>query len=270
MFATLMKDRLGFSKYFLQGNDWGSIITRNIAILYPENVIGIHVLGLFDPLENLLNAKRLARNILYPHIPDLDPVQWKRDYDKLFPLKQTLLEAFEETGVMHLMMTKPDTLSSALVDTPTGMAAHILEKLSSFTNKANRAMDDGGLELKYTKDQLITLVMIYYTTPSVAATARLYKEFILSNSTVTSEVIQVPAGLVDTEHEMIRSPKALAEANYAKLVQYSDLRDGGHLMFFEEPKMIVDDLRLFVHKVVDSGSDGSLLDKIKDRLPIIG
>src|SRR5699024_769095 len=139
-----------------------------------------------------------------------------------------------ETGIMHEMMTKPDTLSASLVDSPVGMAAHVLEKVSSFTNKANRDRDDGGLQLKYTYDQLLTLVMIYWTAPNIAGTSRLYKEHSLSNSTVTAEVVKVPAGLVDTEHEMIRSPKALAEANYARLVQYSDLRDGGHLMFFEE------------------------------------
>lgn len=231
-------------------------------------VLGIHVLGLFDPLDNLLNPKRLARNLLTPHIPDLDPAQWKRDYDKLFPLTKTLKEAFLETGALHYMMTKPDTVSSALIDSPVGLAAYVLEKVSSFTNKAYRDMDDGGLQIKYTYDQLLTLVMIYWTSPNVAASSRLYKEHIASNSTVGAEVVPVPAGLVDTEHEMIRSPKALAEANYAKLVQYTDLRDGGHLMFFEEPQMIIDDLRVFIHKVIKT--DESLFDRIKDRLPKIG
>jgi epoxide hydrolase len=47
MFATLMQ-RLGYERYGAQGGDYGSAIMRQLAILYPDRVIGLHL--------NLINA----------------------------------------------------------------------------------------------------------------------------------------------------------------------------------------------------------------------
>jgi len=60
----------------------------------------------------------------------------------------------------------------------------------------------------------------------------------------------VPAGVVDAPHEVIQSPKFLVEGNYARLLQYTDLPRGGHFMVFEEPKLVVDDLRVLMKKIL--------------------
>ncbi len=214
IFTKLMA-RLGHSKYMLQGGDWGSAITRAMAIMYPEKAMGIHVLGVFDALENLLSPERMARVGLKQLIPDLSSIKSLKDLQgltglfdldnlenqpaivamksmlsetdrkKLFPLKEKLVQAFEETGILHLMATKPDTIASVLIDSPVGMAAHILEKFSTFVDTENRNAEDGRLTAKFTLDEMLTNVMIYWTSGNVAATCRIYKSLIQENSGVT-------------------------------------------------------------------------------------
>jgi microsomal epoxide hydrolase len=41
-FAQLMA-RLGYDRYGAQGGDWGSFVTRHLALLDPEHVVGIHL-----------------------------------------------------------------------------------------------------------------------------------------------------------------------------------------------------------------------------------
>ena len=82
----------------------------------------------------------------------------------------------EEMGYFHLQATKPDTIGAALVDSPVGMAAYILEKFTTWTKAANRNKEDGGLTEKFTLDELLTNIMIYWTSGNIASSQRFYKE----------------------------------------------------------------------------------------------
>lgn len=75
-------------------------------------------------------------------------------------------------------------------DSPIGLAAYILEKFSVWTNTEHRNLPDGGLTKfvtypfvinicyrKYTLDELLTLVMIYWTNGNIANSQRYYREF---------------------------------------------------------------------------------------------
>ena len=68
----------------------------------------------------------------------------------------------------------------ALNDSPAGLAGYILEKFSTWTNPEWKDLEDGGLTKKYTLDELLTNVMIYWVTGSITSSLRFYKEFALS------------------------------------------------------------------------------------------
>ncbi|XP_055745618.1 epoxide hydrolase 1-like, partial [Salvelinus fontinalis] len=69
--------------------------------------------------------------------------------------------------------------SCGLNDSPVGLAAYILEKFSTWTDFNNR--EDGGLERKFTLDDLLTNIMIYWTTGSIVSSMRFYKESLKTN-----------------------------------------------------------------------------------------
>ena len=67
-------------------------------------------------------------------------------------------------------------VGAALLDSPAGLAAYILEKFSSWTNYANIDKPDGGLTEVFTLDDLLTNVMVYWVSGSIITSQRLYKE----------------------------------------------------------------------------------------------
>ena len=83
---------------------------------------------------------------------------------------------------MHIQSTKPDSVGAALNDSPVGLAAYILEKFSTWTNPDNVNKADGGLTEKFTLDELLTNIMIYWISNNVTSSMRYYKENILGNN----------------------------------------------------------------------------------------
>lgn len=61
-------------------------------------------------------------------------------------------------------------------DSPVGLAAYILEKFTTWTNPEWKNLEDGGLTKKFTLDQLLDNIMIYWVTRSITTSQRLYSE----------------------------------------------------------------------------------------------
>lgn len=64
----------------------------------------------------------------------------------------------------------------ALRESPMGLAAYMLEKFSTLTNPKYRDLDDAGLTKKFTMDQLLDNVMVYWITDSITSSMRIYAE----------------------------------------------------------------------------------------------
>ena len=119
--------------------------------------------------------------------------------DAFFPLGPKFLHVLQESGYLHIQATKPDTVGTtpclqiyfkcniifwtyycatgvALSDSPIGLAAYILEKFSTWTKKINPGKADGGLLEKFTMDEMLNDVMIYWVTNSITTSVRLYSE----------------------------------------------------------------------------------------------
>lgn len=147
-------------------------------------VIGAHLLGNWELRGLMSNKLKLAKVLIGQYCPSLiyPAESLQRDYEKVYPLKRVQQFAGEEFGYFQLQSTKPNTVGSALVDSPAGLAAYILEKFSTWTNPAYRQRDDGGLTEKFTLDELLTNVMIYWTSGNIAASQRFYKENLILDS----------------------------------------------------------------------------------------
>ncbi|XP_025831990.1 juvenile hormone epoxide hydrolase 2-like [Agrilus planipennis] len=180
IFKNLMV-RLGFEKFYVQGGDWGAIITSNIAAMFPQNVLGLHC--------NMPYARTpwaTIKQILGSFYPSW--VVDKPNQHRVYPLKTFFGNFILETGYMHLQATKPDTIGTALNDTPVGLAAYILEKFISWTDHSLIGKEDGGLERKFKLDDLLDNVMIYWVTESITTSVCLYAEnFSKENRTLQLE-----------------------------------------------------------------------------------
>uniref|UniRef100_A0A8D1WA17 Epoxide hydrolase n=1 Tax=Sus scrofa TaxID=9823 RepID=A0A8D1WA17_PIG len=235
--------RLGFQEFYLQGGDWGSLICTNMAQLVPSHVKGLH-LNIALVLRNVyiltfFLGRRLGRLFGYT----------ERDLELLYPFKKTFYTLMRESGYMHIQSTKPDTVGCALNDSPVGLAAYILEKFSTWTNEEFRDLEDGGLERKFSLDELLTVIMLYWTTGTITSSQRFYKENlgqgVMANKHEAIKV-HVPTGFAAFPSEVLHCPEKWVKNKYPKLISYSYMARGGHFAAFEEPELLAQDIRKFM------------------------
>lgn len=249
IFVKLMA-RLGHDKFIAHGGDWGSAITKAIASMYPENVIGLHLHMIFraQPQTWFDQMKMTAAK----YTPNLMFGGSEKEY-KYF--QQAAIDTwYLEAGYFHIQSTKPDTVGIALTDSPVGLAAYILEKFSTWTNNANIDLPDGGLLAgKFSFDDLLTNVMIYWCSGSITSSLRFYRENshpIAGALARYSMETNVPAAYAVFPNELKCYPRFMVEMVLPNLIQYSLMPRGGHFAAFEEPDLFVDDIKQFGRKLL--------------------
>lgn len=247
IFLKLM-ERLGFSQFYVQGGDWGSLITTNMAQMKPQCIKGLHL----NMFQSTRGFKVLLSLIIGPYLPFLVGLS-QEDVRRLFPyFEKNFYEILRESGYLHIQATKPDTAGCGVNDSPVGLAAYILEKFSTWTNMKNRDLDDGGLDRKFSLDDLLTNVMIYWTTGSIVSSMRFYKENLKTNLEKRVDYktgIFVPTGLAAFPCELMHCPKSWAKIRYRNIYSYTFMPRGGHFAAFEEPQLLANDIVQFVKKV---------------------
>lgn len=248
IFHKLM-DRLEFTDYYLQGGDWGAFITTIMALIKPECVRGLHL--------NMVNARfggiqTIFSLLLGRYLPFLVGFT-REDVRRMYPFMQkNVYEILRESGYMHIQATKPDTAGCGLNDSPVGLAAYILEKFSSWTDYKHRDLEDGGLERKYSLDDLLTNIMIYWTTGSIIPSMRFYKEnmgTVFQKIMINAPKVCVPTGLAAFPHELLHCPHVWASSSFRDLRSFTYMPRGGHFAAFEEPELLAQDVLQFVKKV---------------------
>ena len=216
-FAVLMQ-RLGYARYGAQGGDWGAQVATRIGVVDPEHCAALHL--------NMPIADR----------PD-DPVDLT-EHDQA-DLAALAAFAREESGYAAEQATKPQTLGVALNDSPAGLLAWIVEKFRAWSDC------DGHPENVFTRDQLITNVMLYWVTGTAASSARLYWEHQHRGSSEGAPAyVAVPTGVARYPKEVVRYPRAWVERRY-NVTHWADMPRGGHFAAMEQPELFVDDLRAF-------------------------
>ncbi|XP_066474661.1 epoxide hydrolase 1-like [Tiliqua scincoides] len=248
IFHKLMQ-RLGFQEYYLQGGDWGSRITTVMAQMLPKSVKGLHVNMVF--MRNI-GFGGLLDLLLGGYVPWLVGLT-REDARRLFPyFEKHVYNILRESGYLHIQATKPDTAGCGLNNDPVGLAAYILEKFSTWTDPAFRNMDNGGLERKYSLDELLTNVMIYWVTSSIVPSMRFYKENIPSNPKAVPydrAGVYVPTGIAAFPNELGHTPRSWAKKMFKNIVTYTYMPSGGHFAAFEETELLAQDIKKFVRKV---------------------
>ncbi|XP_060654452.1 juvenile hormone epoxide hydrolase 1 [Drosophila nasuta] len=236
--------RLGFNKFLIQGGDWGSIIGSNLASLFPENVLGYHsnMCGNNSPLGNI---RLLLSSIVPSFYIDSQHAHFYKGVGHVFR------SIMEEMGYAHIQATKPDTIGSALAQNPVGLAAYILEKFSTWTNEEYKTLKDGGLTKRFTYDQLLDNIMVYYVTNSITTSVRLYAETMNPTQmglNIDSVHIHAPVGCAHFLHELMHVPDSVLANKFQNRIQTTHYNEGGHFPAFEVPQQLYDDFVTFVKK----------------------
>jgi len=143
-----------------------------------------------------------------------------------------------DSGYSKIQGTKPQTIGYPLDDSPAGLAAWIVEKFRTWSDC------DGDVERRFTKDQLLDNIMLYWLTATAHSAGRLYYEAAQTSGFVPDQKVEVPIGFAAFPKEIIRSPRHWAEQRY-DIRQWTEMPRGGHFAAFEEGDLLVGDVREF-------------------------
>ncbi len=216
LFGSLMIDTLGYGRFGAQGGDWGAAVTASLAEQYPANVARIHL--------NLVIGRmaRLAGESTSPEVEAYraEMARWVRD----------------ESAYSIMQGTRPQTLAYGLNDSPVGLAGWIVEKWRAWSDCG------GDVERSYTKDELLTNVMIYWVTQTINSSVRLYREN--RGEFGRAGRIETPTAVAMFPKEISHPPRSLVEQGY-NVQRWTEMPRGGHFAAMEQPALLADDVRAF-------------------------
>lgn len=213
-----LMQQLGYERYAAQGGDWGAVVTARLGAMFPAHVVGAHINmpfispppGQLEPQNEAERAYLAARG------------EWQRDGQ----------------GYSHIQGTRPQTLAYGLTDSPAGLAGWIVEKWRAWSDC------NGDIESRFSKDEILTNLSIYWFTSTINSSIRYYFES--RQDPTPLDYIDVPVGVAQFPKEIagLNAPRSWVERG-CNLVHWTAFDRGGHFAAMEEPELLVQDVRDF-------------------------
>ena len=220
-FNHMMTETLGYGDYWAQGGDWGSMVTSWLGAEHDAcTAIHINMLGFNRPV----------------------PASDQSDEEKAWRA-QSRIGMDLEGAYFRLQATKAQTLSYAMMDSPVGQAAWIVEKFKTWSD-----LDGEDLTSVYTFDQLLTNIMLYVATRRFNTASWMYRGFMEEMMGLGASLprVGVPTGIAAFPRDTILTwpPRSVVDRNYA-VAQWTDFERGGHFAAMEKPEAFLADVRAF-------------------------
>ena len=217
LWDDLMIQNLGYDGFVAQGGDWGAGITTALGANHGDHVRAIH-----------LTMSSTGMNI--PETIELS------EQEKEFITHRNWWQE-NEGSYGHQHRTKPQTLAYGLTDSPSGLASWIVEKWRAWSDC------NGDIESRFTKDQLLTHITIYWVTRTIESSIRLCYETAKSGPVVDyGDKVDVPVSFASFPVEISYPPREWLE-RFFNLKRFTKMPSGGHFAATEEPELLAQDIR---------------------------
>ena len=209
---------LGYARFGAAGGDIGSHVSRYLGLDHADRVVAIHRTDAGLPV-------------------------FTGDPADLAPEERAFLEGAAAWGATEgayaaMHRTKPQTAAFGLTDSPVGLAAWIVEKLRAWSDC------DGDIEQRFTKDEILTNVTLYWLTETIGSSMRMYRANAAIPLAQHSRRVEVPSGFSLFPGDIVRPPRAWLDRT-ANAVRVTEPARGGHFAAFEEPELYAEELRAF-------------------------
>ena len=219
LFTSLMTDVLGYRMFAVHGGDIGASVATMLGLEYAHHIIGLHLTDVYAPWLGEGSRPLTEGEARF--------VEEERRWHE------------EEGAYDHVQRTKPQTLAYALNDSPAGLAAWIVEKFRAWS-------DCGGyIERRFSKDELLTHVTLYWVTETISSANRLYFDrHRYPRYLGPGERVLPPAGFAIFPADIDHPPREWAERSY-DVVRWTEMPRGGHFASAEEPELLAEEIRSF-------------------------
>jgi pimeloyl-ACP methyl ester carboxylesterase len=216
----------GYDRFLVSGGDIGSSVALQLARRHPDRVLALHL-----------------TDVPYMHLFSVDQAE-------LTEAERAYLAAgqdwqMSEGAYALIQATKPTTAAIGLADSPAGLAAWIVEKLRSWSDC------DGQLERRFSRDEVLTWVTLYWVTNTIGSSFIPYVEYEPSDD----REVTVPTGVTIFPKDLVTAPREFAE-RFFNVVRWTELQTGGHFTAWEEPEAFARELTALARDVVPETSYG--------------
>ncbi len=225
--AVLM-NRLGYTRYVAQGGDWGAVVTEQMGLQAPPGLLGIHVNmpGVF-PAD--IDGAAFSGAPTPSGLSDDEKVAYER---LRFVYQKGIAYGFQ-------MGLRPQTLYG-IADSPVGLAAYFLDHDARSYALIARVFD--GQSEGLTRDDILDNITITWLTNTALSGARLYWEY-WGKGYFNSKGVSIPVAVSVFPDELYPAPRSWTERAFPKLIYYKKADKGGHFAAWEQPQILVEDLR---------------------------
>lgn len=222
----LMTDTLGYQRYAAHGGDWGSTITEHIGRSHTKALVGIHLTDV--PFWHALQKPKQPTHEEQKY---LDAIE---DFQK------------QEGAYALIQGSRPRSLAVGLNDSPAGLADWLVEKFQRWSDCG------GDIETRFSKDELLTNIMLYWATQSIETSFQPYRDVMSANAVRwIKEAAKgfigsngTPAGFAMFPKDLSHPPRVWAE-RFFNVQRWTEMPSGGHFAALEEPDVLAEDIRAF-------------------------
>ena len=223
LFAKLMTEVLGYDSYLAQGGDWGSGISSWLGLAHAPACKAIH-----------LNAMVMRH-------PEGPKTEAEKAWAERFEREQVM-----ENGYRTQQATRPQTLSYAMMDSPVGIAAWIVEKFNAWSDTKG---DD--IESAHDKDRMLTNIMVYIVTRTFNTASWIYYGRREEGGRILSadgKRVTVPTACALFPAEFLAwPPRSYVERMY-NVQRWTEMSRGGHFAALEAPELLLGWKRITVQE----------------------
>ena len=225
--VVLMK-RLGYTKFVAQGGDWGAVITEQMGLLAPPELLGIHT-----NMPGIFPADIDGAAFSGAPAPSGLSADEKLAYDRLqFVYQKGIAYGFQ-------MGLRPQTLYG-IADSPVGLAGYFLDHDARSYELIARVFD--GRSEGLTRDDILDNITITWLTNTALSGARLYWEY-WGKGYFNAKGVSIPVAVSVFPDELYPAPRSWTERAFPKLIHFNKLPKGGHFAAWEQPQLVSQEVR---------------------------
>jgi pimeloyl-ACP methyl ester carboxylesterase len=225
--VVLMK-RLGYPRFVAQGGDWGAVITEQMGLLAPPELLGIHT-----NMPGIFPAEIDGAAFSGAPAPSGLSADEKFAYDRLQYVYQKGIAYGFQMGL------RPQTLYG-IADSPVGLAAYFLDHDLRSYELIARVFD--GQSEGLTRDDILDNITITWLTNTALSGARLYWEY-WGKGYFNAKGVSIPVAVSVFPDELYPAPRSWTERAFPNLIHYNKLDKGGHFAAWEQRELFVAEVR---------------------------
>jgi pimeloyl-ACP methyl ester carboxylesterase len=220
LWSGLMEE-LGYERFAAQGGDFGASVSTILGLRHSRQVVGIHLNYIPGSYRPYLEPDTKLASSEKSFLDDAD--RWYAD----------------KGAYAHLQRNTPLTAAYGLNDSPAALAAWMVEKFRDWADC------DGDVERRFSKDELLSNLTLYWMTETIHSSCRLYHETMKAPLHLAQgERVRVPCGIAHFPKEAPFPPRAWIERGF-NIQSWTEMPSGGHFAAAEEPGLLARDIATF-------------------------